>query len=611
MKSKHKGESANLIKFRNLIPGILSLLLRLPSVIKTLKLMKVTGEDRRSLGVVLEENAERYPDKTAILYEDVRFTYDQVNRIVNQYAAYFRSLGVQKGETVAVMLENRPEFIFVVSALAKLGAISGLINTNQRGAVLKHSFDVLEARILIIGEETIDAFEDIRPNFDFTGNKVLCFVPEKRKQVMPDGFVDLMAVAEKQTEQNPGTTNEVLLKDTSFYIFTSGTTGMPKAVILKHAKWVMGGASLSQLVLRLNSDDVVYCSVPLFHNTGITIAWAPAWSVGGAVAITRKFSASRFLPEVRKFKATVFVYIGELCRYLMNTPLGPEGGKSTLKKAVGAGLRPDIWKEFKKRYHFKQIAEFYGATEFNFSFVNFLNIDNTVGLSLTPYAIVEYDMENEAPVRDDAGYMKRVQRGEAGLLLGEISANVAFDGYTDKEATEKKILRDVFQKGDAWANTGDIVIDQGYRHIQFADRMGDTFRWKGENVSTTEVEEVIGKCDQVAQAAVYGVEIKNTDGRAGMGCIVPNCKVQEFDLGALSAVLHKNLPAYAIPKFIRLKKEFEATATFKVNKNGLRKEGFDPQITNDPTFVLLPGKDKYEPLSKALYDEIMQGKHRF
>jgi len=611
MKSNSQVESSNLIKFRNLIPGILSLLFRLPSVIKALKLLKVTGEDRRSLGVVLEEVAERYPDKTAILYEDARFTYDQVNRIVNQYAAYFRSLGVQKGEPVVVMLENRPEFIFVVAALAKLGAISGLINTNQRGQVLKHSFKLVGKRIFIIGEELIDAFEDIRPDLDLTGNEVLCFVPDKCAQVMPDGFVDLTEAVKKQTTQNPGTTNEILMKDTVFYIFTSGTTGMPKAVIMTHKRWVIGGVFFGQGILGLNSEDVVYCSVPLFHNMAASIAWATPWAVGGAVAISRKFSASRFLPEVRKFNATAFVYIGEMCRYLMNTPPDPEGGKSPLKKATGAGLRPDIWKKFKKRYHLKQIAEFYGATEFGFSFINYLNIDDTVGMCLTPYVIVEYDMENEMPVRDDNGYMKRVKRGEAGLLLGVISEKSTFDGYTDEEATEKKIFRDVFEKGDIWANTGDLVIDQGYRHIQFADRMGDTFRWKGENVSTTEVEEVIGKFDQVAQAAVYGVKIENTDGRAGMASIIPNCEVRKFDLEGLSAVLHKNLPAYAIPKFIRFKKEFQTTPTFKVNKHGLRNEGFDPQITDDPTFVLLPGKDKYEPLSKALYDEIMQGKHRF
>lgn len=601
-----------LVTFGSLIPGIVSKLVRLPSVVNAIKsALHVSDDDYLSLGWKLEENARLYPDRPAILCDNQRITHGEFNEAVNQYCHYFLSMGIQKGESVVVMLENRPEFLMVAGALAKIGAISSLINTNQRDRVLLHSVSLIKGLRFIIGEELIDAFEAVKNDLKLSGEETFYFVPDSGKCPAPEGYIDLTRAASGMPTQNPSTTGTIQAKDPICYIFTSGTTGMPKAAIMGNRRWVSAMFGLGRLLMNMKPDDVLYCPLPLFHTTGFCVGWTVASSMGSAFAIRRKFSAREFWKDAAKYHATAFVYIGELCRYLLNQPQSHDDSLNPMKKCIGNGLRPDIWKEFKSRFAIRQISELYGATEFGFAFVNLFNIDNTVGMCLTPYAIVKYDIDNEKPILDENGVMQRVKKGESGILLGEISEKVPFQGYTDPKASEQKIWRNVFKQGDAWLNTGDFVRDLGYKHIQFSDRLGDTFRWKGENVSTTEVEETINSLDHVEQAAVYGVQIPGTDGRAGMAAIIPSVPEESFDLEKLAETLHKVLPAYAIPKFIRFKKEIEITPTFKVKKALLHKEGFDPSMLADPIFVLLPGEKQYTQLNKGLYQEIATGKYRF
>ncbi|MBW1984695.1 MAG: long-chain-acyl-CoA synthetase [Deltaproteobacteria bacterium] len=601
-----------MIKFRDLIPGILSLLKRFPSVVKNIKAaLAMEDEDQKSIGWVLEENARLYPDKTAILFEDDRLTHKEFNEAINRHTHYFLSLGLKKGDSVIVLIENRPELLIVVSALAKIGVISSLINTNQRDKVLVHSINLTKGRVFVIGEELVEAFEEVRSDLELTGDETMYFVADKRQASMPKGYIDLPDAVKEFPTENPLTTKEVLIKDPICYIFTSGTTGLPKAAYLGNRRWVGSQYGFGKLIMNLTPDDVLYCTLPLFHTTAFCVGWPTAAANGSAMAIRRKFSVSNFWKDVEKFNATAFVYIGELCRYLLNQPTSPNDKKNPMKKMVGNGLRPDIWNEFKTRFGIEQIAELYGATEFGFAFTNFFNIDNTIGMCLTPFEIVKYDIDLEQPILDENGFMQKIEKGGTGLLLAEISDKTPFHGYTNKEATESKIRRDVFEKGDIWLDTGDLIRDQGYKHIQFADRLGDTFRWKGENVSTTEVEEIISSIPEVSQTAAFGVSIPGTDGKAGMAAIIPFDSAADFDLKALAVALVRSLPSYAVPKFIRLKKEFENTPTFKVKKSVLRTEGFDPGQIKDPLYAMLPGESEYFPLTPELYKEIESGKYRF
>ena len=332
----------------------------------------------------------------------------------------------------------------------------------------------------------------------------------------------------------------------------------------------------------------------------------------GGLAIARKFSASRLWDDIRKHNCTAFGYVGELCRYLHEQPEKPGDGDNPVHTIVGNGLRPSIWKAFKRRFGIRRVAEFYTASESNVAFTNVFNFDNTVGFSPVSYAIVKYDKEADEPVRDDKGFMIKVGKGESGLMLGEITDKTPFDGYTDKDKTEKAIFRDVFKKGDAWFNTGDMMRDIGFRHAQFVDRLGDTFRWKGENVSTTEVEQILDGFEQIVESVVYGVEIPGTNGRAGMAELRLDRPHEEVDWPALCAYLKRELPPYAIPVFLRITDHgVETTGTFKHQKNKLKEEKYDLNQHNDPVYVLLPGESCYQRLTPEMQADIEAGRYRF
>jgi len=269
--------------------------------------------------------------------------------------------------------------------------------------------------------------------------------------------------------------------------------------------------------------------------------------------------------------------------------------------------------EFKQRFGIRRICEFYGSSEGNVSFANLFNKDKTIGLTASEIALVQYDTDADEIVRDDAGRCVRAPAGEPGLVLGKITDTAVFEGYTNPDATESKILRSAFEDGDAWFNTGDLVreIDVGYTlgyaHYQFVDRVGDTFRWKSENVSTTEVGEIINSHPHVQICNVYGVKVPNADGRAGMAALVLAPGFERLDLTDFSEFVNRELPPYARPVFLRLRQDADVTSTFKMVKGQLRKEGFDLAIIDDPIYVMQPGRERYELLDSKFATKIDAG----
>lgn len=606
-----KGEG--LISFFDYLTGWLKLSWRLPVILRTRKqVLNVGTENRESWGSMLEENAQKFPDNPAIKSEEANLTYQEYNEAVNHCANFFISEGMKKGDVAYVLLENRPELLIVYSAIAKIGAINSMINTNLRQDSLKHCLALHPAKIYIVGEEIVEAFEEIKADLGLRSNQLLYFIADKDQMSAPDGYIDFKEATGHAPVSNPPTTAKVKTGDTIAYVFTSGTTGgMPKAAIITHGRLVRSMYFNGKIVLNMKPQDTMYVPLPFFHTNALALSWPTVFANGSAVAIRRKFSVSNFWSDVRKYNATAWCYIGELCRYLMNQPPRSDDHDNPLSKIIGNGLRPDIWRDFKNRFGISKVYEIYGAAESNLYFVNLLNLDCTVGSCSLPYAIVKYDVEEDTAIRDKNGFLQRVNLGQTGLLLGEISDANPFVGYTSKEATESKILRNVFRAGDEWFNTGDLIRDIGYGHIQFVDRTGDTFRWKGENVSTTEVEEVANTLPQISLSTVYGVKMPGGDGRAGMLSIIPEGNLEDLDLTKLCEHFQRTLPAYAVPKFVRIQKDFDFTATHKITKVNLKKEGFDPGRVSDPLYVLLPDESEYRPLTLKLYTEIMDGKYMF
>lgn len=613
MPADSPSKDEGLISFFDYVKGWLPLIWRLPVLISTRRrVANVAVENRESWGSMLEENAAKFPDRPAIKSEETRLSYRQYNEAVNRIANYFISKGLQKADVACIFLENRPELLIVYSAMAKIGAVSSMINTNLRGDSLKHCLTLHPAKIYIIGEEVIDAFEEVIGDLALRADQKLYYLVDQGHRPVPDAFSDLNACAEDAATDNPATTAAVTPADTIAYVFTSGTTGgMPKAAVIKHSRLVRCRYFNGKLVLNLKPTDTMYVPLPFFHTNALALSWPTVFANGSAVALRRKFSVSKFWSDVREYDATAWCYIGELCRYLMNQPPRPDDRDNPLTKIIGNGLRPDIWQDFKNRFGISKVYEIYGAAESNLYFVNLLNLDCTVGRCSLPYAIVKYDVDEDTAIRDENGFMQKIGVGETGLLLGEISESNPFAGYTSKQATESKILRDVFQKGDAWFNTGDLMRDIGYSHVQFVDRTGDTFRWKGENVSTTEVEAVANTQPQVSLSSVYGVKMPGGDGRAGMIAVIPEGNLEDFDLKKLGEHFQRTLPSYAIPKFLRLNKNLECTATHKIKKVELKKDGFDPARINDSLYVLLPGEAEYQSLTENIYADIMANKYKF
>jgi citronellyl-CoA synthetase len=568
-------------------------------------------DTKLSIGSIMERNANLYADKTAILYENIRYTHKEFNEAINCYANYFISEGVLRGDVVIVMVDNRPELLMIIAALSKLGAVSSLINPNLRGEVLRYCINLTRQKHFIIGEELLNAFEEIRSGLELKNEEKLYFQPENNEDFKSEGYINLAEVIKAQPKTNPKTTGEVILKDPFAYVFTSGTTGLPKASIQTHRRWFAGQYWFGRIVMDLKTDDVYYCPLPFCHTNALNGAWGSVAAKGTALAIRKKFSASNFLKDVRKFNANAFIYIGEICRYLMNQPPSPDDADNPLVSCVGNGLRPEIWEAFKKRFGIKKVYELFGSAEGTLIFTNILNIDQTVGICIAPFAVVKYDIDTEEPARDKNGFMIKASPGEQGLIIGEISDTFPFAGYTQKSETEKKILRNVFKEGDSWFNFGDLVLNMGYKHVRFVDRLGDTFRWKGENVSTTEVEKVINGFSQVSESTVYGVKIPQTEGRAGMMAVIPNTEVEKFDFRALADLVKSALPLYAIPRFLRFKMAFDTTGTHKIKKTVLRDEGFDIGRVADPIYVLLPESDRYVPLTAGIYGDIVEGKYKF
>lgn len=553
---------------------------------------------------IVEGFAREKPDNIALLYLDQVVTYRALDEGANRYAHWAMAQGIKPGEAVVLLMENRPAYVMAWLGIMKVGGIAALVNTNLRGAPLAHSIGIAAARHAIVGAELAHNYAEAEP--------LLESMPVKWITAYAGGeSLDIQLARAPSSALDGARRARVTCRDKAFYIYTSGTTGLPKAANITHLRmlFMMYGFAGG---LNTTERDRMYNALPLYHSAGGICALGAVLTAGGACIIRRKFSASEFWDDCFNYRATAFQYIGELCRYLLNTPVQAHEHDHVIRVITGNGLRPEIWPQFQRRFAIPKVIEFYGATEGN---VSMLNYDGTVGAvgrvphymrSIMTTRLVRFDIEAEMPVRGADGLCIECENNEVGEAIGKITAEPGktFDGYTKASDTQKKILRDVFERGDTWFRTGDLMRRDALGYFYFVDRIGDTFRWKGENVSTNEVAEALNVVPGVKEANVYGVAIPGHDGRAGMAALVagPN-----FDIAGLAKHLTGSLPSYAQPMFIRLQPEIEITGTFKLRKVDLVKDGFDPRTVPDPLYVFDHASNTYVPLDAPRHEAILAG----
>ncbi|WP_407178375.1 long-chain-acyl-CoA synthetase [Bradyrhizobium sp. STM 3562] len=585
---------------------------RKPSAAKAwLKAIELTSrietEPHRLFADVVEDWAKRQPERPALVSPRESFTYQRLAGRISQYARWARGQGLGHRSTVCLIMPTTPDYVACWLGISKIGAAVALINTRLVGPSLAHCINVAGADHVILAADYLDIFETARPH--------LARAPKVWTLGAAADGADLGAALDAMPADplSSAERGEVTIEDRALLIYTSGTTGLPKAANISHRRILNWGGWFAGLT-DASIDDRLYNCLPVYHSVGGIVAPCSMLSAGGSVVLAEKFSATSFWADILRFDCTLFQYIGELCRYLLKAPVSEAETRHRLRLAIGNGLRGDIWEAFATRFAIPQILEFYAATEGNFSL---FNVEGKVGAigrippllaHRFPAAIVKVDAESGDPLRGQDGLCMACPRGEAGEAIGRIGSadqgGGRFEGYTDAAASENKILRDVFAIGDAWFRTGDMMLldEQGYFH--FVDRVGDTFRWKGENVATSEVNDAIRNCPGVLDASTYGVSVPGADGRAGMAAIVPG---DGFDFGTFADHLSCRLPAYALPVFVRFSSALDATETFKQKKQQLIREGFDPAIVRDPLFVKDPASGDYRVIDSAMYARIVEG----
>lgn len=561
---------------------------------------------------VLDELAERFEAAPALIGIDQNLSFRGLSQHANRYARWALTQGLAAGDVVGLLMPNCPEYLAIWLGLTRVGAVAALLNTNLAGDALRHSIEIVAPAHLIVAAELAAAIAPLRPRLEPT---LCCWV----QGGSAPGFLPIDEVAGRLSGDQIRSAERPMpeARDRALYIYTSGTTGAPKAAAISHLRlmqWTHWFAGM----MDTGPDDRLYNCLPMYHSTGGVVATGAALLNGAAVVIRRKFSAGRFWDDVAEQGCTIMQYIGELCRYLVQSPPHPREQEHRLRLCCGNGLRGDIWQLFQDRFRIPRILEFYAATEGSFSLYNCEGEPGALGrvpaflAHRFPLALIKVDVATGEPARGADGFCQRCGADEIGEAIGALgahdkSAGGRFEGYTDAEASERKLLRGAFATGDTWYRTGDLMRRDARGFFYFVDRLGDTFRWKGENVSTTEVAEAIGGCEGVVEALVYGVAVPGTEGRAGMAAIVP---APSFRLEALREELQTKLPDYARPRFVRLRERLATTGTFKPLKQQLLGEGYDPGASADPVYFDDRQQRAFIRLDPTLYMRLQSGELR-
>jgi fatty-acyl-CoA synthase len=573
---------------------------------------RVRPEGPETVADAFEARVDEHPDDAVLHWAGNEYTFAELEDAANRIANWALGKGISRGDVVGLMMHNRPEFLFIWLGLAKIGAEVALLSTHLTDGPLLHTLSAAEPKLLLLGSEMDKAYATVRHQL---GSAIEAYSIGARAggcRLLDPEFLDA-------SPRRPPWTARAGMRsgDNLFYVFTSGTTGTPKAALYSHYRFLQTGYAYASIA-KVTREDRIHCTLPLYHAVGGIVGVSMAFATGASIVLQERFSANGFWAECRERNVTVLLYLGELCRYLLGLPETAYDRKHTVRCAVGSGLRPDIWERFQARFGVKKILEFYASTEGNVSLVN---LDNKVGAigRVPPYLkgrfsveLVKYDSVACEPSRDEQGRCVRCAPGEAGEAIGRIASAAGavgrFEGYRNSEETESRILRDVFEEGDSWYRTGDLLRYDEEGYFYFVDRVTDAFRWKGAFVATSEVAEALLTFGGIKEANVYGVEVVGHEGKAGMAAIVVH---GGFDPRLLYAHVCRQLRPCARPVFLRIRSEIEKTGTFRYRKVDRVVEGFDPDTVSEPLYFLDDEQQAYVPLDRTLFDRIIAGDIQF
>ncbi len=584
-----------------------------PSLKAWVRALELTApiERRRAVTfpVVIDELARRFDSAPALAAGNAILSYRALAEVSRTYARWALSHGFVRGDVLCLLMPNRPEYMAIWIGLNRIGVVVALLNTNLSGERLAHAVNIVAPRGIIVdgslAAELHSALSHMAPG-------VQCWALGSSSHDLP--LLELQETSAPDDPLGDAALQAPSLDDRALYIYTSGTTGLPKAAIVSHLR-VMQWSHWFAGMMDTQPSDRMYDCLPMYHSIGGIVATGATLLGGGTIVLRERFSGREFWADVAAERCTLFQYIGELCRYLLHGPPHPDETRHALRLCCGNGLRPEIWEPFKNRFRIPRILEYYASTEGSFSLYNCEGRPGAIG-RIPPFisprmsvALVKFDPAAEAPVRDRDGRCIRCQPNEVGEAIGEISTGNGatsgrFEGYVDPAASQNKILSDVFAAGDRWFRTGDLMRRDSEGFFYFVDRVGDTFRWKGENVSTSEVAGVVAECPGVSEVVVYGVRIPGTDGRAGMAALVVD---GTFELASLRRHLATGLPQYARPLFVRIVPSLELTGTFKLRKQDLEQQGYDPARIADEIYFEDGRLDAFVRLDTPLYERICSG----
>lgn len=562
-----------------------------------------------------ERVCDLYPQQMAVSLENKHLTYQQFEALSNRYAHWARGRGLKAGDTVALILPNRHDYIAIWVGLNKLGVRAALINNVLTGQSLAHCINACGASVSIVDTSTLEAFQAITDQI-VRPQSLWCLDIGRNSETTACRALEPALQGVSSVRPPRSLRDGLHAHKTALFIYTSGTTGLPKAAKISNARVQLYMKAFAG-VTHMQPKDKLYCVLPLYHATAGLCAVGAAMLNGAELVLKKRFSASQFWGDVRRENCTHIVYIGELCRYLVNSHPSPNPSDEQdhkIKMIFGNGMRPEIWEPFQARFNIKTIVEFYGSTEGNASLFNLDGKHGAIGRipkilkGRFNIRLVKFDVESEMPIRGPNGLCVECKPGDVGEALGKISnsARESFSGYADKVASQKKVLTDVFQKGDKWFRTGDLMRQDREGYFYFVDRVGDTFRFKGENVSTSEVSEYAASAPNVTEAIAYGVSVPHHDGKAGMVALIIE---DGFDIKQFKAHVASKLPSYARPRFVRLLSQVETTGTFKYKKMDLVKDGIDVTTLSDAIYVLI-GDDDYLRFTPELMSELEAGRLR-